>query len=85
MGCAQWEGDLRNTVADGEGREEERKSSQAPPLRPLCGSPVVSSQDGDAGFPSMCHLNTLGQWPSISREYQSHLEGFLKHRWLGRS
>lgn len=75
-GCAQWEGDLRDTVVNGEGGEEHKEPSQAPLLQPLCGFPVVPSQDGDAGLPSMHHLNTLGQWLSTSREYQSHLEGY---------
>lgn len=83
MGCAQWEGDLRNTVADGGGGENEKVLSGAPTAAPLW---VSSSFKSGWGCWSSLHAppDTLGQRLSISREYQSHPEVLLKHRWLGR-
>lgn len=70
MGCARWEGDLRNTVADGKGKAEQRVLSRAS-FWLYWGSQVVSNQGGDAGPPSVPHLNALGQWLSIPWAYQS--------------
>ena len=79
-GCAQWEGDLRHTVA--EGRTGKRERSRVPPLKARCGSQVACGQDEDAGPPSTHQLNPLGQGLSVSGECQSPLEGLIQPTWV---
>lgn len=79
-GCAQWEGDLRHTVA--EGRTGKRERSHVPPLKACCGSQAACGQDEDAGPPSMHELNPLGQGLSVPGECQSPLEGLTQPTWV---
>lgn len=61
MGCSQWKGDVRDTIAGGEDRGEQREFSESH----ICGSAVCLNwfliKVEDRGPPSMPLLDTLGQ------------------------